>query len=106
MSIIGKHCPSLAYLSISLGPESFSEQQLSDEGFADLIESQRVRSSSLREVDISNCFTSAVTAKTILNFSKLESVSRLQQSDELNILNILCFEDLRASLSAVLVPQC
>ena len=60
-----------------MGPESFSEQQLSDEGFADLIESQRLRSSSLREVDISNCFTSAVTAKTILNFSKLKSVNRL-----------------------------
>jgi len=77
VAIVGKTCSCLAYLSISLGPESFSEQQLSDDGFADLIESQRLRSCSLREVDLSNCFTSAVTAKTILNFSKLESVTRL-----------------------------
>lgn len=76
VSIVGQHCPVLQYLCISLGPESFSEQQLSDDGFSDLIENQLGRLS-LREVDISDCYTSAVTAKTILNFSKLSSVSRL-----------------------------
>ena len=30
----------LSYLSVSLGPKSFSEQQFSDDGFADLIDSQ------------------------------------------------------------------
>jgi len=76
VSIVGRHCPLLTHLTISLGPESFSEQQLSDEGFADLIEAQ-LEAPSLREVDISDCFTSAVTAKTVLNFAKLASVTRL-----------------------------
>ena len=76
VSMIGKHCHNLLYLRVSLGPESFSEQQLSDEGFSDLIESQLARPS-LREVDIADCFTSAVTAKTILNFAKLHTVVKL-----------------------------
>jgi len=63
-------------LKISLGPESFSEQQLSDEGFSDLIDSQLPRPT-LTEVDISDCFTSAITAKTILNFVKLQTVVKL-----------------------------
>jgi len=41
-----------------------------------LIESQLTKQT-LREVDISDCFTSAVTAKTILNFSRLKSVVKL-----------------------------
>jgi len=76
VSMIGKYCNNLLYLRLSLGPESFSEQQLSDEGFSDLIEFQQGRPS-LREVDISDCFTSAVTAKTILNFAKLPTVTKL-----------------------------
>ena len=76
VSMIGKHCHNLLYLRVSLGPESFSEQQLSDEGFSDLIEYQLARPS-LREVDIADCFTSAVTAKTILNFAKLQTVVKL-----------------------------
>jgi len=76
VSMIGKYCYNLLYLRVSLGPESFSEQQLSDEGFSDLIEFQLARPT-LREVDIADCFTSAVTAKTILNFAKLQSVTKL-----------------------------
>merc|ERR1719186_828866 len=76
VSMIGKYCHILCYLRVSLGPESFSEQQLSDAGFSDLIESQLARQT-LREVDIADCFTSAVTAKTILNFAKLQSVVML-----------------------------
>lgn len=76
VSMIGKYCHNLLYLRLSLGPESFSEQQLSDEGFSDLIEFQQGRPS-LREVDIADCFTSAVTAKTILHFAKLPTVTKL-----------------------------
>jgi len=76
VSMIGKYCHNLLYLKVSLGPESFSEQQLSDEGFSDLIEFQQSRPS-LREVDIADCFTSAVTAKTILHFAKLHTVTKL-----------------------------
>jgi len=77
VSMIGKHCDHLSYLRVSLGPESFSEQQLSDDGFSDLIQAQLARGPTLREVDIADCFTSAVTAKTILNFAKLQSVVKL-----------------------------
>jgi hypothetical protein len=42
ISLVGKVCTALQYLRISLGPESFSEQQLSDEGFSDLIEEQQL----------------------------------------------------------------
>jgi len=77
VSMIGKHCQHLCYLRVSLGPESFSEQQLSDDGFSDLIQAQLTRGPTLRELDIADCFTSAVTAKTILNFAKLQSVVKL-----------------------------
>ena len=40
LALVGHHCQHLRHLHISLGPESFSEQQLSDEGFSDLIDIQ------------------------------------------------------------------
>ena len=38
LALVGHHCQHLRHLRISLSPESFSEQQLSDEGFSDLID--------------------------------------------------------------------
>ena len=90
ISLVGLHCPHLVHLHVTLGPESFSEQQLSDDGFSDLIDAQvtlimfNINSSkihlfqlhrpTLREVNISDCNSSTVTAKTILGFSKLKSL--------------------------------
>jgi len=76
ISLIGRHCRQLSYLCVTLGPESFSEQQLSDDGFADLIDSQ-VERRTLKEINIANCFTSTVTAKTIINLGKVESLEKI-----------------------------
>ena len=42
LSLVGHHCHHLSHLHISLGPESYREQQLSDDGFSDLIDIQAV----------------------------------------------------------------
>ena len=76
ISLVGRHCHRLSYLSVGLGPESFSEQQLSDDGFADLIDSQAEKRT-LREINIANCFTSTLTAKTIINLGKVESLQKI-----------------------------
>ena len=78
VSLIGRHCHQLTYLCVTLGPESFSEQQLSDDGFADLIDSQAERERpTLKEINIANCFTSTVTAKTIINLGKVKSLEKI-----------------------------
>ena len=74
---MGRHCPRLAHLTISLAPESFSEQQLSDEGFADLVESQLDRGSSLQQVQLSDCYSSTISAKTVLQLSRLPTLTSL-----------------------------
>ena len=78
VSLVGRHCQQLVYLCVTLGPESFSEQQLSDDGFADLIDSQAERERpTLKEINIANCFTSTVTAKTIINLGKVKSLEKI-----------------------------
>ena len=74
--ILGQGCPHLASLAISLGPESFSEQQLSDEGFSELLELQLGRAT-LREVDLGSCYSSTLTAKTLLSLSRVPGLETL-----------------------------
>ena len=73
---IAYQCPLLQYLCVVLGAESFSEQQLSDDGFSDLIEKQ-VEHQTLRELDLSQCHSSNITGKTILYLNQLQSLDTL-----------------------------
>jgi len=76
LSLVGHHCHHLSHLHISLGPESYREQQLSDDGFSDLIDIQAERGT-LRELNIAECHSASVTAKTVLNLAKIPSLAIL-----------------------------
>ena len=77
VSLVGRHCPKLAHLTIALAPESFSEQQLSDEGFADLVESQLEQGSRLQQVRLADCYSSTISAKTVLQLSRIPTLNSL-----------------------------
>jgi len=77
LSMVAHQCHHLANLTITLGPESFSEQQLGDDGFSDLLDVQLERQT-LKELNISSCYSSTITAKSILYLSKIRSLVSLE----------------------------
>jgi len=76
ISLVGKHCKKMKNLVVIIKPESFQEQQLTDDGFLDLIDSQE-KYPSLARIDLSSCYTSAVTAKAIINLEKIKTLVSL-----------------------------
>lgn len=88
ISLVGKNCKKLRNLVVVIKPESFQEQQLTDDGFLDLIDSQE-KSPSLVRIDLSACYTSAVTAKAIINLEKIKTLVSLHvRSSHLNWLHL------------------
>jgi len=77
LSMVAHQCHHLANLTITLGPESFSEQQLGDDGFSDLLDVQLERQT-LKELNISSCYSSTITAKSILYLSKIQSLKSIE----------------------------
>ena len=76
ISLVGRLCKRLKHLKIVIKPESFLEQQLTDDGFLDLIDSQE-KCPSLTRLDLSDCHSSGVTAKTVMSLDKIPSLARV-----------------------------
>lgn len=76
LCLVGQCCPRLQLLRIKLSPESFNEQQLSDDGFEELAKYQE-HWPSLRELDIQECFSSSITSRTILSLARIETLTSL-----------------------------
>jgi len=106
LSLVGKTCRRIKNLVIIIKPESFQEQQLTDDGFLDLIDSQE-KCPSLVQIDISDCFTSAITAKAIINLEKITTLIRLHvRSSHLSWLHLyqkLMRQSLRPNFSVVVL---
>eukprot|EP00088_Acartia_fossae_P047343 TRINITY_DN5131_c0_g1_i3.p1 TRINITY_DN5131_c0_g1~~TRINITY_DN5131_c0_g1_i3.p1 ORF type:complete len:584 (+),score=79.14 TRINITY_DN5131_c0_g1_i3:43-1794(+) len=76
LSIVGKFCKNLHYLEIHLLPETMKDQQLTDEGFEDLIQYQ-VRHPSIKEINLKECYSQSVTSRSTISLSEIPSLHTL-----------------------------